>query len=156
MKQIRILASAVVALSVTGLAAGVQAADTRKCYQLAPDNADVLELVFQDKSFGHQLVYGNWVNPGTYTLPVTGAYDLDTGSTTVRRLSVVGTIPPTQTTNNGNMICGLDGIPGGAWELQCAGAATPWANSGALLEKVACGSVPPSASGRAALSAIHK
>src|SRR5437588_4053625 len=98
MKQIRILASAVIAISATGLAAGVQAADTEKCYQLAPDNPDVLELVFQDRSFGHQLVYGNWVNPGLYTLPVTGAYELDTGSTTVRRLSVVGTIPPTQTT----------------------------------------------------------
>ena len=38
------LTSAVIAVSMLGLGIGAQAADTLKCYQLLPDNPDVLEL----------------------------------------------------------------------------------------------------------------
>src|SRR5262245_36345692 len=81
---------------------------TQRCFKLDPFN-DILKLTFDVARFGHQNVYGIWIGPGFYTLPVSGAFELDSGSTTKRRLGIVGTNPGAFA---GNLICGLDGVPG--------------------------------------------
>src|SRR4051794_14299810 len=84
----KLLVAGALALSAGSFSTGAQAAQV--CFQLNPFS-DTLRLEFAPLTDGHRNVYGNWVVSGVYTLPVSGAYELDVGSTTVRRLGIVGT-----------------------------------------------------------------
>jgi len=144
----RLLASAVLAASVTGMVTDTQAAPTRKCYVLDPF-IDVLNLVFDDATLGHQLVYGNWYASGLYSVAVSGAFEPLPGGGG-RHLGIVGAIFPSST--NGNLICSIGGTIAGPFDLQCAGNGE-FQNSGTSITHIACGSLPPPAKGgRAALS----
>ena len=103
-------------------------AEAEVCYKLTPF-IDVLRLnemtfVDSDAAGTHTLVNGNWIARGFYTLPVVGSEELDSGSTSVRRLGIH---------------CVLDGLPGGAWSLSCDGKVTGiFNNSGGSLTPISC------------------
>ena len=133
-------------IALVGLPIGLAQAET--CYKLNPFidvirlNVDANEGVL---GAAHQRLTGNWIADTVYTIPVTGARELNLDSSSVRRVGLVGT-------NNGslfggNLLCGVDGIPGGAWKLQCSGGAGNFVNTGTPFAPVFCGSLPPSAPG---------
>jgi hypothetical protein len=141
MKNVAILTVALVLVVLTGAVAQAEI-----CYRLSPFS-DVLRLNI-DASLGavgsqHENVYGNWIS-SAYSLPVSGARELNRGSTSVRRLGIVGT----QNTANfaANRICALDGIPGGAWTLTCVGGpGARFINAGTPLAAISCLGLAPSA-----------
>ena len=126
------LLAGVLALSAASFSTGVQAEEV--CYKLDPF-VDFLRLEFGAVTHGHRNVYGNWIAPGYYTLPVSGAYELDFGSTTVKRLGIVGT--NTTTDFFGSMVCGLDGVRFGAWKVSCG-------EKSGTLTPTSCAGLPPS------------
>jgi hypothetical protein len=138
--------------AVTAACLWTGTAGAEVCFKLNPFR-DVLRLEITGTS--HHLVYGNWIAPGAYTLPVAGARELNTGSTTVRRIGITGTNAQTTGTDTdpppfgGNLICGLDGIPGGAWKIQCTGKAKPFAASGPTMAPVNCNTLAPSSASAA-------
>lgn len=143
------------ALGIFALAAIVPGvAQAEVCYKLNPF-IDVIRLSVlvspESLSVKHQMLYGNWIATGAYTLPVTGARELKSGGGG-RRVGLVGTNTSTIAWG-GNLICGVDGIPGGAWKAQCSGNATDdnFQVSGTPFSVVSCGSLPTSApAGKAA------
>lgn len=144
------IVSAMTAIALTGLSAG--AAQAEICYKLNPF-IDVVRLTVlaspELATFKHHLVYGSWIATGFYAMPVSGARELNVGSLTTRHVGVNGTNP--SSSFGGNLLCGVDGIPGGAWSLQCSGGAGNFTNSGTNFEIVSCASSPKSApAGKAA------
>lgn len=130
-------------------------AQAEACYQLSPFTDVIRVSMHQDiGSIGdnHIDVFGNWIAKGNYTLPSSGAMELDAGSRTVKRIGIVGT--NITSGFNGNLICALDGIPKGAWQLQCSGGtAGNFQNSGNPLTPVNCNTVSissPTEAGKAA------
>src|SRR4051794_13849816 len=95
--SVKLLTAGVLALSAGSFSAGAQA--TEVCFKLDPF-IDVLRLEFGPLTHGHRNVYGNWIAPGLFTFPVSGAYELNSGSTTVRRLGIVGTNGTTTANDN--------------------------------------------------------
>jgi hypothetical protein len=145
----KLLAAGVLALSAGSFSTGAQA--TEVCFKLDPF-VDILRLESPFVSgANHVNVYGNWIAPGSYTLPVSGASEFDLGSTTVRRLGIVGT---NATANfNDNLICGLDGIEGGGWEVNGSGGTSGNFQVSGTLTPISCAGLAPSAArvtGRAA------
>jgi len=135
--------SAATILSATVfLSISIGIAQAEVCYKLTPF-IDVLRLnemtfVDSDAAATHTLVSGNWIARGFYTLPVVGSEELDSGSTSVRRLGIHGT----QHTSffGGHSDCVLDGLPGGAWSLSCDGKVTSkFNNNGGSLAPISCG-----------------
>jgi hypothetical protein len=139
--------AAFIVLSALMIAPAVDTAQAEVCYRLGPF-IDVLRLAetdFVDASVGgsHTLVVGNWIAHGAYTLPVVGSFELDLGSTSVKRLAVHGVNKPGG--GSGFSDCTLDGILGGAWDLACDGRkAGFFNNSGSPLTPVSCAGLPPS------------
>lgn len=139
-----------VALAGSVLLAGVARAET--CYRLDPF-IDILRLNVESLEDAgnrtHTFAYGNWIASGIYTLPITGARELDVASTKVKRLGVVGTNNVSNTSGafGSNLVCGLDGYENGPWVLQCAGSTSPFTNSGASLTKINCNGQPVSQPG---------
>jgi hypothetical protein len=151
----KLLTAGVLALLTGSFSTGAQA--TEVCYRLDPF-PDILQLEFGSVVNNHRNVYGIWIGPG-YTLPVSGASEFDYGTTTVRRHGLVGT--NATTASNNNLICGLDGIAGGGFKINCSGGPDGnFQNSGTRLTPISCAglpaaSLPPSpvrARGRAALA----
>lgn len=145
--SLALLTAGALALSAGTFSTGAQASEG--CFKLTPFS-DILKLEFGAVTNRHQNVYGNWIAPGSYTLPVSGAYELKSGSQSVKRLGIVGT--NITASFNGNLICGLDGTKGGAWKLSCSGGTgANYQNSGTLTQ-VSCAGLSPSsaATGRAA------
>ena len=136
-------ASTIVAASIAAFAGQAYAAPVHVCYKLDPFS-DVLKLVRNDPGkFGHRSLYGNWVASGQYTIPVSGAFEFDAGTAT-RKVSVVGA--NSAAAFGDNLLCGLTGIPGGAWELNCAGGpGASFQNTGTSLTLVSCAGLPTSA-----------
>ena len=136
----KLLTAGVMMLSVASFSTGAEAAQV--CYRLTPFS-DYLKLEVGALVNGHRNVYGNWVGSGSYTLPSSGALEFNLGTTTQRRLGIVGT---NRTTNFGdNLICGLDGIPNGPWELDCAGGpGDDFRTTGSSLTVISCAGLPPS------------
>ncbi len=140
MRKAAVLAAA---LGLVVLTAAVAQAEI--CYRLNPFS-DVLRLSIHidDGAVGsaHQNVFGNWQS-SAYSLPSSGARELNRGSTAVRRLGILST-------NNtgffgGNPICSLDGIPGSAWRLTCVGGlGARFINNGTPLAPIGCGGLAPS------------
>ena len=116
-------------------------AEAEVCYKLTPF-IDVLRLnemtfVDSDAAATHTLVSGNWIARGFYTLPVVGSQELDSGSTSVRRLGIHGTQHTTFFGNHSD--CTLDGLSGGAWTLSCSGkTAGIFNNNGGSLTPISC------------------
>jgi hypothetical protein len=81
------------------------------------------------------------------TQPISGARELDLGSSTTKRIGVIGT------NNNpalfgGNQTCSLDAYIAGNWRLQCSGGTTGnFQNSGSPFAKVSCVTAPKSSPG---------
>jgi hypothetical protein len=130
---------------IFGLA--ISTAQAEVCYKLSPfvDILRLAETQFVDPSVGgtHTLVVGSWIAHGSYTLPVVGSFELDIGSTSVRRLAIHGVNKPGG--GSGFSDCTLDGIPGGAWDLACDGRkAGLFNNSGSSLAPISCAGLPPS------------
>ena len=148
-RSAKLFAAGVLALLASSLSTGAQALE--KCYRLNPF-VDYLKLEFDPVVNGHRNVYGNWVAPGSYTLPMSGAIEFDLGSTTVKRLGIVGTGGVV----DGNLMCGLDGIPGRGWRFVCAGGPNAaFQNSGSPLTQIPCAGLAPSSArvvGRVALA----
>jgi hypothetical protein len=140
---------ATVALAVLMLVVlTVAVAQAEICYRLQPFG-DVLRLDVEiddgPPGASHQLIYGNWILAGVYTLPVVGARELNAGSTTIRRLGIHGTNPTAFF--GGNRICAVDGIPGGTWTVACtAGAGAPFfvGPGGTVLAAISCDGLSPS------------
>ena len=135
-------------ISVGGFSTVAEA--TQQCFRLDPF-VDILKLEFAPVTNGHRNVYGNWIASGFYTLPMSGAFELDVGSTTIKRLGIVGT---NATANFGdNLICGLDGIKGSGWEVNCSGGTAGNYQVSGTLTQISCAGLPPSVAksrGRAA------
>jgi hypothetical protein len=142
----KLLAAGVLALSAGSFSTGAQAAQV--CFRL-DSFPDTLRLEFGPLTDGHRNVYGTWGAPGDYTMPVSGAFELNVGSTTVRRLGIVGTNNNTQDFS-GNLICGLDGIRGGPYQIQCSGGPTRYPGfTGTSLNPISCAGLPPPSNARA-------
>jgi hypothetical protein len=137
--SVKLLTASVLALSVGGFSTGAQAVEV--CFKLDPF-IDILRLEFDPVRHGHRNVYGNWI-ANSYTLPVSGAYELDLDSRTVRRLGIVGT--NVTTAFNNNLICGLDGIPRRSLEVNCSGGTGGNFQASATLTPISCAGLPPSA-----------
>lgn len=137
----------VLVLSVVSVSTGAQAVE--RCYRLNPF-IDHLKLEVGPIVNGHRNVYGNWIAVGSYTLPMSGALELNLGSATVRRLGITGTGGVV----NGNLLCGLDGIPGAGWRFVCTGGpGASFQQSGSPLTQIPCAGLPPSGPGaRAAMA----
>ena len=135
--------------SITGIALGsvfmastaATAAPVPRCYKLDPF-IDVLRLVLGDVQSGQRAVWGNWIASGTYTIPVSGSFANEAGTTT-KKLSITGFNTTTFFGDNG--LCGLGGIPGGGWEINCAGGPGGTFQTSGTLTQVACGGLPTSA-----------
>lgn len=128
MKKLTILMAVLVLVTLMGSFAQAEA-----CYNLSPFS-DVIRLGHVTNS-GHQSWFGNWSAGTSYSIPVTGAKELNLGATP-KRLGLHGT-------NNtgdfgGNMICALDGIPNQPWTATCVGTGTPFVVSGDSLAPVSC------------------
>jgi hypothetical protein len=126
----------------------VAVAQAETCYRLTPF-ADILRLNIETIGGAvgsqHENVSGNWIS-GSYTLPVSGARELNRGSSSVRRLGIVGT--QITAAFGANRICSLDGIPGAAWVLTCVGGPGPrFVNAGTALTAISCTGLAPSAQG---------
>lgn len=136
------------AIVLSGMVASFSGAVfAESCYKLDPFS-DVLrvDVRINEDVVGktHHALNGSWVGAGVYTLPFTGSRELNAGSTTVRRIGGVGT----QSSGffGGNLICGLDGVVNGPWQIQCSGGtAGNFQTSGTSLTKVSCNGVIPSA-----------
>jgi hypothetical protein len=144
-RSVKLLTAGILALSVGSFSTGAQA--SQSCFRLSPFT-DYLKLEFGPLTNGHKNVYGNWIAPGSYTLSVSGASELNSGSTTIRRLGIVGT---NSTTSFGdNLICGLDGIKGSGWEVNCSGGTGANFQATGTLTLISCSGLSPSlATGRA-------
>jgi hypothetical protein len=134
---------AIAVILLSALAFGSAHAET--CYRLTPF-VDVLRLNVEISEgatgSAHHLVYGNWIT-GSYTLPVVGARELNRGSTSTRRLGIHGTNNTAAFGNNPD--CLLDGIPGGAWFLNCdGGTGARFRNQGTSLTPISCPGLAPS------------
>jgi hypothetical protein len=144
--SVKLLTAGVLVVSAGGFSTGAQA--TEVCYRLDPF-IDILRLELDPVKHGHRNVYGNWIAPGVYTLPVSGAYELDLDSKTVRRLGIVGT-NATEFFGD-NLLCGLDGIRGRNFELNCSGGPGDDFQNNGTLTPISCTEVPRSvAPGQAA------
>ncbi|MFO1154786.1 MAG: hypothetical protein U1E42_14160 [Rhodospirillales bacterium] len=146
-----LLRKGAIALAATFVIGGISAAQAETCYKLTPFT-DILRLNCTTKPatgpFGstHTLCNGNWIAPGSYTLPVVGSRELNKGSTATaqaRRLGLHGT-------NNsgsfgGNPICIIDGIPNAPFTIVCTGGAGARFvnNGGTSLTPIACGGLAP-------------
>jgi hypothetical protein len=130
----------VVLVSTLLVGLSVGAARAEICYRLDPFG-DVLRLS-QITNGAHILVFGKLFYPGLYTLPVVGALELNSGSTSTRRLGIHGTNNTTFFAGNSN--CVLDGTPGGSFFANCEGATSdpPFMNSGGPLTPVSCAGLP--------------
>jgi hypothetical protein len=128
----------------------VPALAAEECYGLSPF-IDVVRINNDATGDGtgvsHTAVTGNWVVGGLYTLPISGARELDVGSSTTKRIGVIGT-------NNiaadfgGNQICSLDFYVNGNFTIQCSGgAAGNYQISGGPVTKVSCVTAPKSSPG---------
>jgi hypothetical protein len=137
----------IVLVSAVLVGLSVGAARAEICYKL-DGFSDVLRLSeindLGATGSSHILVFGNWIAHGSYTLPVVGALELNSGSTSTRRLGIHGT-------NNtmsfgGNPSCVLDGFPGGSFFVNCEGAQNdpPFTASGSPITSVSCTGLPPS------------
>jgi hypothetical protein len=147
MRSVRKLIMAGIAVTTaTGFASSAQAGP--ECYRLSPF-IDTLKLAVGNRTLGHIQVFGNWIASENYTLPASGAYEFDVG-TKVRRFGLVATNANPEFFG-GNLICGLDGIPGSSFVLQCSGGDTTYSKTGTLTP-ISCAGIPPSstAKGRAA------
>lgn len=147
----RLIERVAIAASLVAIASSANAAPVQVCYKLNPFG-DYLKLVRNDVGpGGHRALYGSWIFPGGYTIPVSGAFELEAGSTTVRKVGIVGA--NNSTSFGDNLICGLSGTPGGAWELNCSGGSSNvnFQNSGTF-NQISCFGLAPSlgSSGRAA------
>jgi hypothetical protein len=146
--SVNLLTAGVLVFSAGSFSTGAQAVEA--CFKLEPFT-DILRLEFVPVTHRHQNVYGNWFAPGEYSLPVSGAFEFNLGSTTVKRLGVVGT---NATTFFGdNLICGLDGIQRGDFEVNCSGGTGANFQFVGKLIPISCAGLPPSAAkvtGRAA------
>lgn len=138
--SVKILTAGILALSVGFFSTGAHAGQA--CFRLNPFT-DYLKLELGPVTNGHRNVYGNWIGPGNYTLPVSGALELNLGSTTVRRLGIVGT--NNTTFFNDNLICGLDGIGGRAFEVNCSGGPSGNHQFSGTLAPISCAGLAPSA-----------
>ncbi len=139
MKKATILMATVVFMALMGTFAHAEA-----CYKLVPFS-DVLRLDIQVNEGGpnstHESVYGDWITT-SYTMPVTGALELNLNSTSQRRLGIHSTNDTADFGNN--PVCSLDGIPNGAWTLTCfAGAGSRFTNHGTNLQPISCATLPP-------------
>jgi len=147
----KFVARSIAAASIALFAGSAYAAPVQVCYKLNPF-VDILKLVRSDPGpGGHRSLFGNWIASGLYTIPVSGAFEFEAGSTTIKKIGIVGA---NSTTSFGdNLICGLTGIGGGgAWELNCSGGSSNvnFQNSGTL-NQISCAGLPPSSAvGRAA------
>ena len=144
------LSTALGILALTALAPS--AANAEICYKLNPF-VDVIRVTVlaspELATFKHYLMYGNWIATGSYTIPVSGARELNVGSSTARHVGLTGTNPTAFF--GSNLLCGVDGVPGGAWQLQCSGAAGNFTNQGTPFAVVSCAASPKSApAGKAA------
>lgn len=146
--SVKLLSAGALALSVGGFSTDAQA---ETCFRLDPF-IDVLKLEFGPTTSQHRNVYGNWVAPGLYTLPVSGALELDVlGSVTARRLGLVGT---NATPSFGdNLICGFDGVSRDRYEVNCSGGTGADFQFSGTLTPISCSGLPLSSArvaGRAA------
>jgi hypothetical protein len=137
---------------VGAFVSGAQATPVEKCYNLEPFT-DVLKLVFQDPVDGHQLVYGIWIEPGVFTIPVSGAREDDLGGAS-KRLGLTGTIRTP--TGFRNLIAGFDGTIGGAFEVEFVGPDPATNNLGSPLTKISCTGISASMPRKAGRTALGK
>lgn len=126
----------------------VAVAQAETCYRLTPF-VDILRLNIETIGGAvgsqHENVSGNWISGG-YSLPVSGARELNRGSVSVRRLGIVGT--QITASFGANRICSLDGIPGAPWVLTCVGGpGARFVNAGSALTPISCTGLPPSGPG---------
>jgi len=136
--SVKLLTAGILALSAGSFSTGAQA---ETCFKLNPF-VDILRLVIGPATNGHRNVYGSWIAPGIYTLPVSGALELNAGSTTVRRLGIVGT--NATAFFGGNLICGLDGIRGSSVKWQCSGGTGANFQNSGTLTPISCSGLSPS------------
>jgi len=149
--SVKLLTAGVLVLSAGSFSTSAQAGEV--CFKLDPF-IDYLKLWFDPVKAKHQNVYGNWIAPGVYTLPVSGAFELDLGSTTVKRLGIIGTLAANADTTD-NLICGLDGKRNLGWELNCTGGSGGNSQNSGTLSPVPCAGLAPSSArvtGRAAIA----
>jgi hypothetical protein len=119
-----------------------------KCYQLG-DFADVVRLTFGET----QQVVGNW-STDDYFIPVSGTYEADASG--AHHVSIVGT--DSSGSFGGNMICAIDGVPGGNFTAQCSGGATGnFQSTSSPFQKIRCPKNPSDIKGtRGPISALGR
>jgi hypothetical protein len=144
------VASALLAsVMIFGVAIGSARAEI--CYRLTPfpDILRLAETTFDDPATGgsHTLVVGAQIVHNVYSLPLVGAIELNTGSTTVLHFTAHAV---NRTTSFGNHAdCILDGLIGvaGSESISCDGRVAGIFNNGlATLTPISCSGLSPSLS----------
>ncbi len=128
--------------------AGVGSAHAEVCFRASPftDIFRLAEMVILDGSAGatHRGVFGNWIAPGQYSLPVVGSIELDTGSSTLLRIGLHGTNHNPAFFGN-HSDCTLDARVGGAGTTSCVGRAPGITNiTGFRFVSISCAGLAPS------------
>jgi hypothetical protein len=135
MKKVMVLMAALVLVTLLGSSAQAQ----QVCYNLSP-YSDVIHLAYHVQN-GHTNLYGNWVVPGDYTLPVVGAREANVNGGP-KRVSLNAT--SNAGLFNGNPICAIDGVVNGAFTITCVGGSNGTATvSGTSLTPVSCADDTP-------------
>jgi len=136
MKKVMVLMAALVLVTLMGSLAQAQ----QVCYQLSP-YSDVVHLSYHTQN-GHTNLFGNWVVPNDYTLPLVGAREANVNGGP-KRVSLNGT-SNNPSIFNGNPICAIDGVVNGAFTITCVGGSNGISTvGGTSLTPVSCADNTP-------------